>query len=147
MIWPIGQPAGAMYEVALRSRQRWLELAREKVLWANPCGSLHIAYEDDENAVIEEFAELAPTSGIECSWLPPAEIEKRWPAVNPKRLKGGLFSHAELAVDPRQAIARIPIWLAEKFGMQFHFNSTVVDVTAPTLRTAAGETWTAQRIF
>ena len=29
MVWPIGQPAGEAHALALRSRQAWLELARE----------------------------------------------------------------------------------------------------------------------
>src|SRR5262245_5431636 len=55
MVWPIGQPDGDLLRLAMRGRARWLELAERAGVWANPCGSLHIAYRDDEQAVLEEF--------------------------------------------------------------------------------------------
>src|SRR5258708_14735555 len=50
MIWPIGQPDGERRCVALRSRAIWLEVLREAGLRHSPCGSLHLAYHDDEEA-------------------------------------------------------------------------------------------------
>ena len=56
MLWPIGQPAGEMHQLALRSREIWLELLQESGLPYQPAGSLHVAYRDDEAAVGQEFA-------------------------------------------------------------------------------------------
>lgn len=47
MVWPIGQVPGADYARALRSRERWLELKRKAGVWAEECGSLHLAHERD----------------------------------------------------------------------------------------------------
>jgi len=52
MIWPIVQPAGEMHEIALESRDRWLRLAESAAIWANPCGSIHVAHRSDERAVL-----------------------------------------------------------------------------------------------
>src|SRR5688572_766051 len=55
MIWPIGQPAGELRAIALKSRDAWLELNREAGIWVNPCGSIHLAHRADEWVVLEEF--------------------------------------------------------------------------------------------
>src|SRR6187200_1938687 len=63
MIWPIGQPAGEMRQIALASRERWLRLSREAGLWVNPCGSIHLAHRADEWDVLEEFQDEAAHLG------------------------------------------------------------------------------------
>ncbi len=68
-IWPIGQPAGEMHEIALRSRELWLGVLAETKLPYRPTGSLHVAYRDDEIDVLREFAELAPGLGYACRLL------------------------------------------------------------------------------
>ena len=108
MIWPIGQPAGLAHALALRSRQAWLELARDAGFWINPCGSIHLAHREDEWAVLEEFAQAAGGLGYTCELLSREEILRRTPAANPDGLLGGLFSPSELAVNPRAAIPRCP---------------------------------------
>jgi FAD dependent oxidoreductase TIGR03364 len=40
-------------------------------------------------------------------------------------LMGALWSATELTVDPRQVIAGLPGFLAERFGVRFHFNTAV----------------------
>jgi FAD dependent oxidoreductase TIGR03364 len=143
MVWPIGQPVGPDRDRALRSRDRWLELGDRAGVWVNRCGSLHAAHADDEAAVLEEYA--ARASGGEL--LTTAETLRRFPAVNPDGLTAGYFSPAELAVDPRQALARLPEWLGEAFGVRVHFGTAVTRVEPGTVVTAAGESWTAGRVF
>src|SRR5690242_14905365 len=57
MLWPIGQPAGRMHKMGLRSRDLWLEVLASSGLWHARCGSLHLAYREDEAQVLAEFAE------------------------------------------------------------------------------------------
>ena len=85
MVWPIGQPAGELHALALRSRRAWLELARRAGVWVNPCGSIHLAHRADEWAVLEEFAELAPTLGYECQLLTRDEVLRRYAGRQPRR--------------------------------------------------------------
>jgi FAD dependent oxidoreductase TIGR03364 len=145
MVWPIGQVPGADYGRAMRSRERWLELKRDAGVWAEECGSLHVAHADDEDAVLREF--VAGNPGVSCEYLTPAEALKRFPGVNPDGLRGALHSPTEVVVNPPAAVARIPHFLAEKYGVALHFNTTVTAIDAPQLRTSSGETWTASRIF
>jgi FAD dependent oxidoreductase TIGR03364 len=49
-------------------------------------------------------------------------------------------------VDPREAIRRIPHWLATEFGVQLRFGQAVLGINAPALHTAT-ETWRANHIF
>ncbi len=147
MIWPIGQPAGALYDLAMRSRERWLELATTNVLWVNPCGSIHAVYEDDEDTVIREFAATSSTHGIACEYVEARDAVKRFPALQAEGLKGVFWSATELAVDPRQAIAMLPRWLAESKDVHFQFATTVTGVESGRLTTSTGETWNARQIF
>jgi glycine/D-amino acid oxidase-like deaminating enzyme len=69
MIWPIGQPAGKMHRLALRSREIWLSVLDAARLPRHMTGSLHVAYREDEADVLREFAEVGPGAGYECQWL------------------------------------------------------------------------------
>jgi FAD dependent oxidoreductase TIGR03364 len=147
MIWPIGQPPGPDYDCAMRSRARWLELKAMAGLWVAECGSVHLAHQDDEDAVLREFAEAAPALGVSCEYLPAAEVVRRFPAFDRPGLKGALHSPNELAVNPPDALARLPHFLAEAHGVQLRLGVTVTDIEMPRLRTATGETWHAERVF
>src|SRR5262245_19845394 len=69
MVRPIGMAAGRLHQLALRSRQVWLELASQAGFWYDPAGSLIVAYRDDELAVLSEFAQEAPHLGYTCELL------------------------------------------------------------------------------
>src|SRR5580704_17966008 len=58
MVWPIGQPAGAMLQLSLRSRELWREILDQARLPRRETGSLHVTYRADEATVAQEFAEL-----------------------------------------------------------------------------------------
>ena len=147
MIWPIGQAPGADYARAVRSRARWLELKAKAGLWVAECGSLHAVYHDDEDAVLREFAVRAPALGGACAYLAPQEVVQRFPTVNPDGLKGALYSPTELAVNPPDAVARVPRYLAEVHGVHLRLGVAVTSVEMPRVRTAGGETWRADRVF
>src|SRR5262245_29559977 len=78
MIWPIGQPAGVMAEMADLSRRLWLEVLNSAELAYAANGALHLAYHDDEEAVAREFAEREPQRG---RWIDAAATLKCSPAV------------------------------------------------------------------
>ena len=125
MIWPIGQPAGTLHEIALRSREIWLEVLERAKLPFLATGSLHAAYREDEAAVGQEFSDKAPALGYECAWLTPQQTLERSRAIRPVGLLGALWSPTELTVDPRQIIRSLPNFLAERYGVQFFFNTAV----------------------
>ncbi|MEY4177636.1 MAG: hypothetical protein RLY70_1210 [Planctomycetota bacterium] len=147
MIWPIGQRPGVAREAALRAAERWRGLALSAGVWVHPCGSLHLAHRDDEWAVLEQFAAVAPELGFAGRLLSPAEVERATPAAQPEGLRGGWLSPTELCVNPRTAAARIAAWLAERYRVRFHFHSPIREVETGCLRSADGRQWRADRIL
>ncbi len=139
MVWPIGQPAGEMHAMAMRSREIWTEVLQATKLPFLPTGSLHVANHEDEAAVLREFAEIGPGSGYPCEWLEPAEVLQRSQAVRAESLKGGLFSETELTVDPRQIVANLPEYL-RAIGADIRFGAAVRRIDLPVVETAA-ERW------
>jgi D-hydroxyproline dehydrogenase subunit beta len=136
MLWPIGQPAGPLHEMALRSREIWLEVLEAAQIPYFRTGSLHVTYKEDEAAVGQEFAQKAPALDYDCAWLSPQETLARSNAVRSEGLLGSLWSPTELTVDPRQVIRALPQFLAERYNVQFHFNTAVHRVQPSFLETA-----------
>ena len=140
MIWPIGQPAGRLHEMALRSREIWLEVLEAAKIPQFRTGSLHVAYREDEAAVGREFAEKAPALGYDCAWLSAEETLERGGALRPEGLLGALWSSTEVTVDPRQVIRELPEFLTERHGVKFRFDTAVRRVETGLLETAT-ERW------
>ncbi len=146
MVWPIGQPAGTLHDLAMRSRELWLQLSAEANVWCNPCGSLHLAHRPDELAVLEEYVDLQRGSELTVNLLTPAETLQRTPAAKPQGLLGSMWSPTELCVNPPQAIAAIPAWLTERYAVKCEFNSAVTAIEDRTLLISDGRQIQAERI-
>jgi FAD dependent oxidoreductase TIGR03364 len=146
MVWPIGQPAGTMLELSLRSRELWVEVLDLAKLPRRETGSLHLTYRADEAAVAQEFAQLGPNLGYQCSWLKPAEVLERSHAVEPDGLLGALWSNTELTVDPRQIIQSLPTCLARRYNVQFFFGTAVTAIEPPILYSGNGQ-WHAETVI
>jgi FAD dependent oxidoreductase TIGR03364 len=125
MIWPIGQPAGERYQTALRSRAIWLEVLRAAQLWHDPCGSLHVAYHEDEAAVVQEFVAGGAAQGDPVELLNPSQALTKCPALKREGLRCALWSPVEICVDPREVIGRLPAYLHDQWGVDFHFDHLV----------------------
>ncbi len=144
MIWPIGQPAGTLLALALRSRGFWLQLHALGVLEVEECGSFHLAHHSDELSVLEEFCDQQTHDS---RMLAPQEVVQRTPLANPAGLLGGMFSPTELRVDPRTASRQIAAWLSSSQGVDCQFETLVTRIENGQVRAADGRTWTAQRII
>jgi len=134
MIWPIGQPAGEMHHLALRSREIWIETLAAAGLNYRPTGSLHLAHHPDEAEVLREFAEIGPPAGYACEWLSPEETLHRSRAVREDYLQGALWSGTELTVDPRETAARLGAYLRE-IGVECRYGAAVRRIELPIVET------------
>lgn len=141
MIWPIGQPTGERFETARRSREHWLRVLAEAGLWHERTGSLHLAYAEDEAAVLQE---LVATGDFPVSWQEPTAIVAQ--GIRHEGLRGALWSESEVCVDPREVIARLPAFLTERYGVTFHFDTAVYGYERPRLHTTQG-TLAAERLL
>lgn len=128
MVWPIGQPAGELYNRAMRSKEIWKEAAQYAGINYHECGSLHTAYFKDEWIVLQELFEIFKAEGRNVTLLNPSTIITKYSAVNPVCLIGGLYSDDEMIVDPREAIVKIPQYLAEVLHVQFIWGKAVTKV-------------------
>ena len=144
MIWPIGQPAGELYQIANRSREFWLELADADVLDVETCGSIHLAHREDEMRVLQEFVDQLTHAA---ALISPTEICQRSALVNPEGLLGGMFSATELRVDPRTAAERIRRWLKREFSVQFHFETLITSINGKEVLSSDGQKWNAEKII
>jgi D-hydroxyproline dehydrogenase subunit beta len=144
-IWPVGQPAGQMHEIALRSRALWLDALGEMKLPFRPTGSLHLAYREEELAVLREFTELAPGLGYSCSLLSPAGVLEKSDAVRADGLLGGLWSDTELTIDPRQIVGSMPDAL-RSLGVEVCFGCPVTGIESPRVETPRG-VWQADQVI
>ncbi|MET0638047.1 MAG: TIGR03364 family FAD-dependent oxidoreductase [Chitinophagaceae bacterium] len=134
MIWPIGQPAGALYDAAMRSRQIWQELCEDAGIWFETPGSLHLAYQQDEWDVLQELKENYQERPMQL--LSADEVKKVSVNAVSQGLLGGLFSYSEMIVDPRDAIAKLPAYLTEKYGVEFFWNEPVKQISLPRVETS-----------
>lgn len=139
MVWPIGQPAGEMRAIALRSRELWQQVLEAAKLAYDPIGSLHVAYRNDEAEVLREFAEIGPGHGYGVELWARERALAASPALKPEGLRCALWSATELIVDSRKVLAQLPQYLAE-MGVEFRFSSVVRRVELPVVETAS-ERW------
>ncbi|NET43644.1 TIGR03364 family FAD-dependent oxidoreductase [Okeania sp. SIO2B3] len=147
MIWPIGQPKVKLRDRALKSREIWLEVGAKAGIHLDRCGSLHLAYREDELQVIKEFIETTTQQEQETlALLTPEQVAEKTPAVITDGLLGALWSATEIIVDPREAIKKIPGFLSAEYNVEFKFGTVVTEISHPYL-IAGGEKWQADRIF
>ncbi len=146
LIWPIGQPAGPLQERASRSRAHWRTLTEAAGLAVEPSGSLHLAYRDDEWAVLEEFTAEHLGDGHDCRLITPAEAIDLSPAVNPDGLLGALHSGSECTATSPAVIAALAAYLECALEVEFHWRHAVTAVETGRL-IAGGKTVEAEQIM
>lgn len=146
MVWPVGQPSGTLYERALRSRSIWKEISDAGAFWHDPVGSFHLAYQADEWDVLQELhAAYGEERGLQL--LTPSAACRQSEAVQEVGCKGALFSKDEVIVDPREAIAALPGYLEEKYGVHFIWGKAVTGITSQTVHVGQMEQHQADLVF
>jgi FAD dependent oxidoreductase TIGR03364 len=144
MVWPIGQPEGTLYNRALLAKSIWKEVLTGAKCWHHEGGSLHMAYQQDEMEVLQQFAEVSAYRPVR--FLSAQETLAKSPAVNPAGLLGSLYSADEMIVDPREAIWAIPGYLSEKYCINFIWNTAIHQVDYPSVY-GGGKQWSADEIY
>ena len=147
MLWPIGQPIGPARDLALRSLEIWSGVLKNAGLWHDRCGSLHLAYRDDEAQVLAEFANGETESGLGGRLIGRADVGRLAPAVRLEGLLSAYHSPTEICLDPREVVSRLPSFLAESFGVRFEFERVVVGFDRPSIKLSNGEHWSANRLW
>ncbi len=146
LVMPLAARPGRSLERALRSRAVWLELAQAAHFWQSAPGSLLLAYHADELSVLAEFNHLAREHGYDVELLSRQQVLDRCPSVNATGLLGALFSRSEVLVDPREAVSKIPGYLARTYHVTMQWQTPVTAVQPPLLE-AGGRTWKAEQVI
>jgi len=144
MVWPIGQLEGKLYERALHAKSIWKEMLAGAGCWSHEGGSLHMAYQQDEMEVLEQFAAVSKYRPV--SMLNAEQTVALSPAVNGKGLLGSLFSADEMIVDPREAIAGIPGFMQSGLGVTFIWDTAISEIDYPNVYSGK-KSWSADEIF
>ena len=145
MVWPVGQPNGHLYDRAMHSRAIWKQVCTEAHLWHSEMGSLHVANSALEAQVMQEL--VAVNQGIRpLAWLNPAETLAKSEAVNAQQLHGALWSPDEMIVESRVAIAELPGYLNQKYGVQFYFNTAITEIDNDVV-SSGHNSWQADMVF
>lgn len=145
MLWPIGQPNGKMYERALVSKSIWKQVCNEANLWYEEKGSLHAAYNELEEKVIQEFVAANKTIRPVAA-LSAKEAAEKSEAVNTENLKCALWSGDEMIIESRVAVETLPYYFAGKYGVTFHFNTAITAIEYPLVKSGK-RSWEADEIY
>ncbi len=146
LIWPIGQPAGDLFDRAMRTRETWINLSQQSDIHLKQNGSLQLAYHDDEVVVLEAFMDTAQSAGYKAQLISPEQAMAHSPAIKPDGLKSAIWSSTECTVSPRNAISQLADFLEKKMNVTFVFGSAVTHISTGFVSTFH-EIWQGERIF
>lgn len=132
-----GQARGLMWQRARRTREVWREVCAAADIPVLHDRLWMLARRSEAVDVLEAF--LRTEMGEGCRLLSAAEAGMRCPELAGHDMKAVLESTIELRVESRSAIPRLAAWLEETHGVTFLRNTSVHDVSVPTLRTSRGE--------
>jgi len=128
MLWPVGQPDGKLYNRAVRTKELWLEYLNATNIKYNSCGSLHLAYCDEEMSVVEEISNFFKSRNRPVSVIDTNTVLENYNGINANGLLGALRSEDETIIDPREGIKKLPVYLTEKYNVQFIWGAVVTSI-------------------
>ena len=139
LVWVSGRRAGPELDLALRARELWESIAADAPgTGFRPAGSLTIAANEAELAVMREAVELPDAKQREFELLSASEVRAVNPALQGDFL-GGLYCRADAIVEPRLALPALRASLAGP-GYTWLPGLEAVEVAANGVRDAYG-TW------
>ncbi len=131
-----GQEQGPMWRRACRSREVWQEVAVAADIPVTQRGLWMMVRRSESVDVLDAF--LRTEMATHCQVLSPAQARRRCPSLAAPQLEAVLESTAELRIESRTAIPRLTAWLEQARGVTFLWNTRVLDIDAPVVRTSWG---------
>lgn len=147
MVWPVGQPTGKLYERAMRSRAIWKAIADASDIWYDECGSMHLAYHEDEWTALNELQDAFKNAGRSSTLVTPEAIQSKYQYINNNNLIGGLYSPAEMIVNPRKAIPAVALFLAEKYRVEFVWEVAISSIQGNKVFMVINTQWQISFLF
>ena len=129
-----GSAAGDPLEVALEARERWRVLGRRAGFGVIEAGTLVVAREADELAVLE----AAAAEPARAAALVTAREATELAPIPGDGIIGGLHARLDLRVDPREAVDALAGYLERELGVRFVRGAAVRGVALPAIETSKG---------
>ena len=145
LIWPIGQPSHLL-DRAMYTRERLIKLAYTIDFPILKTGSLHLAYQEDELNVLEEFMATTTRLAYQCKMLTPEETIEQSQVVRPIGLEGAMYSSTECSLNLAEAIKKITTYLQKELSVQFIYGATIKHISEPYIYSNTHQ-WKAERII
>jgi D-hydroxyproline dehydrogenase subunit beta len=139
-----GQRADTTWDRAMRSRDIWLEVARDAGIAIEHRGLWMLARQALSLPVLEAFLETE--MGKDCQLYFPTEAQALAPWLRCADAVGAMYSPHELRVESRTAIPRLAAWLEEAHGVEFHWGQEVLEVKDGHVATAT-QSFDADRVI
>lgn len=126
LVWVSGRAAGAELAMALRARQLWEEIGGRAAIGFRPLGSLTIAQNEAEFAVMVAAASMpdAPARGFQI--LDRAQVQELEPVLQGKFV-GALECTQDAAVEPALLLGGLRVYLSNHEKYQWLPNFEVID--------------------
>jgi FAD dependent oxidoreductase TIGR03364 len=143
LVWVSGRRTGEELDVAWRARRRWEEVGHDVPgLGFRATGSLTVARNEAERAVMESFAGLPDAEVRAIRFFEPDEVRRSNPAVRGD-IAGALHCAADAVVEPRQALGALRGHLESTAPgrYRFHPGRRVVAVGTRALIDTGGTRW------
>lgn len=105
--------------IGRRSLSIYKDLQEKTDLSLQPNGSVYIASNGEEVKLIEELAERNRVADYPSHLLTKVECLERWPVLQPKYCKAGLFFPEEGSLDARVAVHRVIGYMVEQMGLDY----------------------------
>jgi FAD dependent oxidoreductase TIGR03364 len=126
--------AGEAATYAAAARDRWLSLAPKAGFEVLDVGTVIVARNEPELAVLEEFAGAHPDLA---RLLVPGQVRDLFPLATAE-VVGGAHLPQDLRVDPREAIPALAAWL-ESEGVRFAWDTHAAAVVEGAVHTSRGD--------
>ncbi len=97
-------------------------------IYISNCGSIYIASDYEELALIEELYQINKLNEYPSILLSAKEALQKYPALNPSYCKGALFFPQEVSADPRLLIHSVHKFLGEYSNFSFLPNTIIQNV-------------------
>ena len=118
-----GQQRGHFYNLCMRTRNIWADIAQKHNLKVLHQGLYMAARRPEAEAVLEAF--LKTEMGEKCQILKPSETNIPFTS----KIKSVLYSPHEIRIESREALPFLINILKHEMGVKFFFNSPVLSVT------------------
>ncbi len=144
LVWVSGRRSGEELEVALRSRRRWEEVgSRVPGLGFRANGSLTVACDETERAVMQTYAAQPEARARAVTFLEPDEVRACNPALSGAAVTGALHCALDGAVEPRQATNALRADLEQRVPQRyaFHPGCRAVSITGRAVVDSTGRRW------